>query len=96
MLRSLIGDGSLVSVLKTGLGDSHRRMTGIAHRIANATTPGFQDFPAISPDGGPAVPGPVDVQTELVSLADEQIRFDAAARLLRMNYDAIRVTMKQG
>ena len=96
MLRGLIGEGSIVSALKTGLGDSSRRITGIAHRIANSTTPGFRDVPAFSIDGGIPAPEPVDLEREMVALADEQLRFDAGARLLRMNYDLIRVTMRQG
>lgn len=96
MLRGLIGAGSIVSALKSGLGDSSRRITGIAHRIANATTPGFRDISTFSINGQISAPEPVDLQREMVALADEQLRFDAGARLLRMNYDMIRVSMRQG
>ena len=96
MLRGLIGEGSIVSALKAGLDDSSRRMSAIANRVANATTPGYQDIAAFSEDGGPGVLEPIDLEREMVGLADESLRFDAKARLLRMNYDLIRVSMRQG
>jgi flagellar basal body rod protein FlgB len=96
MLRGLIGEGSVTSILKAGLGQSTRRLEGIYQRIANAATPGYEDVPGYTPDGEPGRPGPVDLETEMVALADEHLRFDAGARLLRMNYDMIRSTMRQG
>lgn len=97
MLRGLIGEGSVVSALRAGLGDSTRRIGEIAHRVANASTPGFEDIAALQrdPSAVPA-PEPVDLEREMVALADEHLRFDAAARLLRMNYDAIRLSLRQG
>lgn len=95
MLRGITGEGSIASVLRTGLNDSYRRLTGIGHRIANATTPGFQDYPAVTENGFPQRQ-PVNMEQEMAALADEQIRFEATARILRMNYDMIRVTMRQG
>ncbi len=96
MLRGLIGQGSLVSALRAGLDDSSARIGAIANRVSNVSTPGYQDVAAYSQDGGPGVPEPVDLEREMVALADESLRFDAAARLLRMNYDMIRVTLRQG
>jgi len=96
MLRGLIGEGSIVSALKAGLDDSASRLAAIGNRVANATTPGFQDYASFTEDGGPSVLEPVDLQREMVALADESLRFDAKARLLRMNYDLIRVSLRQG
>jgi len=96
MLRGLIGEGSIVSALKTGLSDSYRRIGAIGHRIANEGTPGFEDFPSYEIDGQPTGVQPVDLEVEMAALADEQIRFDAGAQLLRLNYEMIRVSMRQG
>ncbi|MCG8467532.1 MAG: hypothetical protein MJB57_04890 [Gemmatimonadetes bacterium] len=95
MLRGLLGDGSIASTLKLGLDDSTSRIAGIANRVANAATPGFEDIAPFSEDGI-ETPEPVDLEREMVALADESIRFDAQARLLRMSYDMIRVSMRQG
>ncbi len=96
MLHGLIGEGSLVSRLKAGLDESARRVSQIAHRVANATTPGFRDFPALLEGGAPQGRSEVDLQAEMVALADEQLRYDATARLLRMNYDLIRTSVREG
>lgn len=96
MLRGLIGQGSIVSLLKAGLDDSSTRLGAIAHRVANVTTPGFQDIAAFTLDGDPGALEPVDLEREMVALADESLRFDAKARLLRMNYDLIRLSLRQG
>jgi flagellar basal body rod protein FlgB len=38
--------------------------------------------------------GPIDVEAEMVSLADEQLRFEATARLLEKTYQRIRTSLK--
>jgi flagellar basal body rod protein FlgB len=48
---------------------------------------------AESPTG--AQPGPpVDLEAEMVSLADEQLRFEATAKLLQGTYQKIRLAVR--
>ena len=47
----------------------------------------------IGPDGQPV--GEVDLETEMVALADEQIRFEAATRLLQKVYQQVRASVRE-
>jgi flagellar basal body rod protein FlgB len=62
----------------------------IAHRVANATN----DF-ASELRGAMMGGEDVDLEQEMVALADEQIRFDAASRLLRRMYDQVRSSIRE-
>ena len=91
MLTRLIGQGTSAAMLKEGLDVATVRARTIAHRIANASTP---------PDGFAAAldqagQGPVDLETEMVALADEQIRFEATAQLLRKVYAQVRASVRE-
>jgi len=93
MLDRLVGSASTVSLLKEGLDASSQAVRGTAHRIANAGTPEFakalQDAEAAGEQG-------VDVQQEMVALADEQLRFEATASLLQKTYQQIRSAIREG
>ena len=93
MLKRLIGEGTASADLKEGLLASSRVVRGIAHRVANASTPGFQD--ALNQAGGG--PGePVDIDREMVALADEQLRFETATNLLQKVYQQVRSSVREG
>ncbi len=98
MLQRLMGQGSSVDQLKQGLNDSTRAARGIAHRIANASVRGeatfAQTLDQVQANGqaGEAV----DVEKEMVALADEQLRFDAAANLLQKVYAQLRSSVREG
>ncbi|MFQ5537919.1 MAG: hypothetical protein ACE5GJ_10770 [Gemmatimonadota bacterium] len=92
MLTRLIGDGTTAAQLKEGLNTSSRVVRGIAHRVANAGTPDFAtalDEAAVAGEGG------VDIEKEMVALADEQLRYEATANLLRKVYEQIRSSIRE-
>ena len=83
-----------VSTLKASLDAGALRVRGIADRIARASanTKAFE-LPA---DGtAPAAQGePVDLELEMANLADEQLRFEATARLLQKTYAGLRASLQ--
>jgi flagellar basal body rod protein FlgB len=100
MLNRMIGRNSAVSMLKEGLDASATRARQIAHRVANASTPNGGGFAGVldkaqvlGPDGQPLEQ--VDLEAEMVALADEQIRFEAAARLLQKVYQQVRASVRE-
>ena len=98
MLTRLLGPETAAAKLREGLDASVVRARGIAHRIANASTPGanFQGAldAAAAQDGAQAAEG-VDLEAEMVALADEQLRFDAVSRLLQKVYAQVRASVKE-
>lgn len=92
MLTRLIGSGSTVARLKEGLDTSSRNVRGIAHRVANAGTPDF----AGALEGAQATgDGTVDLEREMVALADEQLRYETATNLLQKVYQQIRSSIRE-
>jgi hypothetical protein len=99
VLTRLLGDGSLVSQLKGGLDASGRAVRGIAHRVANASNPDARFGEALDaaaaeaqgPDAGSAV----DLEREMVALADERLRYDAAVQVLQKVYQQIRLGVRE-
>ena len=99
MLARLIGGTTTSAQLKDGLDASSRAVRGIAHRVANASTPdsaGTPDF-AETLDAAEAggVGEYVDIEKEMVALADEQLRFEAAASLLQKVYQQVRSSIRE-
>ena len=96
MLNRLMGSTSTVSELKNGLNRSTYAVREIAHRVANA---------ASRPDGGFAATlesaqrtgpgGEIDLEKEMVALADEQLRYEATTRLLEKVYQQIRQSIRE-
>ena len=137
MIDRLIGQGSTVDQLKSGLSDSTRTVRGIAHRVASASArdgdfaralddahrqPGLivgaddhhrvarrgrtveadLDAPrrggrvdALDDAQGAGAAEVVDMEQEMVSLAEEQIRFEAATSLLSKVYEQIRMGIRE-
>ena len=97
MLSRLIGAGSPAADLKRELDASSRAVKGIAHRVANASTPGFSDaLNAAEAANGVAGGDGVDIEREMVALADEQLRFEAASNLLAKVYQQVRSSVREG
>lgn len=96
MLTRLLGTDSTAARLREGLDASVVRARGIANRIANASTPGFAGAldAATAAQDGAAAEG-VDLEAEMVALADEQIRFDAVSRLLQKVYAQVRSSVRE-
>lgn len=95
MLVRLIGQATNAALLKQGLDASSVRSRAIAHRVANAATPqaGFAEALDRAQGGGAAEK--VDLEREMVALADEQIRFEATARLLQKVYAGLRSAVRE-
>jgi flagellar basal body rod protein FlgB len=97
MLTGLIGDTSSAEELKAAMDRSTEAVRGIAHRIANASTPQEGDFASvlerIQNDG---TTQNVDLEAEMVALAEEQIHFETASRLLEKVYQQARAGISQG
>jgi flagellar basal body rod protein FlgB len=96
MLYGFIGRVSAANSLKDGLDASAERTRIIADRVSKASLNGADGF-AASLEGvraARAAGEPVDLETEMVSLADEQLRYEATARLLQKAYQQIRTSIR--
>lgn len=92
MIGRLMGPNTSVAHLKESMDVSTERTRGIAHRIANAANGGFAGaLDAVQTGEAPAV----DLEAEMVALADEQIRFEALTRLLQKTYAQVRASVKE-
>ena len=98
MLGRLLGPSSTVGMLKEGLDETSQRLRGIAHRVANVTNgvdDGFGNaMEQVAQNGVTEPQGVVDLEREMVELANEQIRFDASATLLQRMYAQLRASLK--
>lgn len=94
MLARLVGSETNVARLKEGLDVSARNVRGIAHRVANAGNPDFaRELDAAGAASGAR--GGVDLEKEMVALADEQLRFEAVATLLQRSYQGLRSVVRE-
>ncbi len=93
MISRLIGSETTTGQLREGLSASSRAVRGIAHRVANAGTPDFAEALNAAEAAGQA--GSVDIEKEMVALADEQLRFEATASLLQKIYQQIRSSIRE-
>lgn len=89
MLHRILGNGTSSQLLKEGLNVSSRRVREVATRVANAANEGF------AADLEAAQGGAVDVEKEMVKLADEQLRYEATTRLLQKVYAQVRSSVRE-
>ncbi len=95
MLSRILGDRSLVPELRAELDRSTRAVREIAHRVANAATGAGPDFGrALRQAEGSR--GGVDLEKEMVALAEEQLRFETVAQLLQKTYQGLRSSLREG
>lgn len=93
MQVNVIDRTTMAGALKHGLDASSTRMRSIADRVANASTPaGSFALPA---NGAQSASEPIDVETEMARLADEQARYETTARLLSKAYAGLRASMRE-
>ena len=95
MLFGLIDRTTSASSLKTALNQSVERSRGIADRVAKASLKNSDGF-SLEANGkaGTQNANSVNVEDEMVALADEQIRFLATSRLLEKTYASLRGAIK--
>jgi hypothetical protein len=91
MISSVFGTGSMYSLLRTALDEitsAHRR---IANRVANATT---GELAADTAQSSRSV-AQSDLERDMAELANNQLRFQATARLLERAYAQLRTAMRE-
>jgi flagellar basal body rod protein FlgB len=81
------------SPLKVSLDESAARVRSIADRLARAGKDGFV-LPAAPGAPQPVQAEQVDLEAEMSRLADEQLRFDAASKLLQKAYAGLRASLR--
>ena len=96
MIRSLFGPTTVSSMLRGGLEETSATHRAIADRVANAsqssTSVDFADAAAASAAGQKV--NEADLQRDMASLADTQLRFEADARLLQAAYARLRTAFR--
>ena len=102
MLFGFIDRVSGAGQLREALDASAVRTRAIADRVAKASLQNGEGFAlaqttaeqqASASGAAPAEAG-VDVESEMVSLADEQLRYEATAKLLEKTYSTIRLSLR--
>lgn len=98
MFRSLFGTGTLTSMLRGGLEETSATHRAIAQRVSGAlgasTSTDFAS--ALQAKQGQSKVAAADLERDMASLADTQIRYEADAKLLQGAYAQLRATMKNG
>jgi len=97
MLFGLIDRTTRATSLKSALDQSVERSRGIADRVSKATLQNGDGFALEARTGnGTTEANQVNVEDEMVALADEQLRFLATSRLLEKTYASLRTAIKGG
>lgn len=96
MLYGFFGRVSQSVNLRDSLDTSVQRTRLIADRVSKATLLNGDGFAMPEENGEPGTmqEGPVDLEAEMVSLADEQLYFEATARLLQKAYEQMRTSLR--
>ena len=96
MLRSLFGTGTVTAMLRGGLEETAATHRAIGQRVAGAlgasTSTDFAS--ALAAKSGQAKLSEADLEREMASLADTQIRYEADAKLLQGAYARLRSALK--
>lgn len=98
MLYGFIGRVSSANQLKDALDIGSQRVRLIADRVAKASMKGADGFAlpnANTVAGSTEVGEPIDLEAEMVSLADEQLHFESTAKLLQKTYEQIRASLRE-
>jgi len=102
MLYGFIGRVSAATELKEALDVGSQRTRMIADRVSKASLNGADGFAVTLEGAGGAQPldangnadAPIDLEQEMVALADEQLRYEATARLLQKAYQSVRLSLR--
>ena len=95
MLFGFIDRVTSASSLKTSLDRSVERSRTIADRVSKASLQNGDGF-SLAANGktASASANPINVEDEMIALADEQIRFLATSKLLEKTYASLRGAIK--
>jgi flagellar basal body rod protein FlgB len=96
MLFGFVDRVSNATPLRAALDRSAERSRGIADRVAKASLGNSDGFALRAAEGDQAAEeaNPVDVEQEMMDLADEQLRFLTTAKLLERTYASVRTAIK--
>ena len=94
MLFGIIGRTTNANDLKDALDLSAQRTRAIASRVAQASVNGAtaSRFRSIRPPASRSQGDQVDLEAEMTSLADEQVRYEATEKLLEKTYAQLRTS----
>ena len=97
MTTGFIGRVTAAGELKDALDIGTQRVRAIADRVSKASLlnqDGFALPGTSNANGVPTTSAGVDIETEMVNLADEQLRYEATSKLLAKAYDQVRTALK--
>ena len=95
MFFGIIGRTTNANDLKDALDLSTQRTRAIASRVAQSSVNGNGFALPVDPKTGePVASDDVDLEQEMTSLADEQVRYDATEKLLEKAYATFRTSFK--
>jgi flagellar basal body rod protein FlgB len=95
MLTGVLARATNANDLKDALDLSSTRTRAIAQRVAQSTVNGNGFALPVDPaTGQPTETDQVDMEAEMTSLADEQVRYEATAKLLEKTYTQLRTAIK--
>lgn len=96
MLPGILARATNANDLKDALDLSSQRTRAIAGRVAQASVAGRNGFalPVDPMTGKPVENQQVDLEAEMTQIADEQVRFDATAKLLQKTYEQLRLSIR--
>jgi len=96
MLFGILARTTNANDLKDALDLSAQRTRAIASRVSQASVNNGSGFalPIDPATGKPTDGNDVDLENEMTSLADEQVRYDATEKLLEKAYAQLRTSYK--
>ncbi len=95
MFFGIIGRTTNANDLKDSLDLSAQRTRAIASRVAQSSVNGNGfALPVDAKTGAPAEGDQVDLESEMTSLADEQLRYETAEKLLAKTYAQLRTSIQ--
>jgi flagellar basal body rod protein FlgB len=90
-----IGRTTMASQLKASLDASAQRSRTIADRVSRASLqPQGFSLPGSGANAAGGQEEPIDVESEMVNLADEQLRYATTARLLQKTYAGLHESLQ--
>lgn len=98
MIRGLFGAASVSSALRGGLEEASATQREIGRRVAGAiATSSSTNFTEASQAAmARAAAAETDIQRDMASLADTQLRYEADVQLLREAYQRLRTAIRTG